>query len=209
MIGLLIAGITLGLSSGLSPGPLLVLVISQTMKYSYKEGVKVALSPIITDIPIILISIFLLSLFSGYNSILGIVSIFGGLYLTYLAYESIKTKGLTENIDLEEARSFAKGVMVNFLNPQPYLFWITVGGPIIITAYNQNIFSPLWFILGFYVCLIGSKIVMAVVTGKSRSFLTGKLYINIMRFMGLLLLILAFYLTLNGLKLLIPWNIMT
>lgn len=99
--------------------------------------------------------------------------------------------------------------MVNFLNPQPYLFWITVGGSIIITAYNQNIFSPLWFILGFYVCLIGSKIVMAVVTGKSRSFLTGKLYINIMRFMGLLLLILAFYLTLNGLKLLIPWNIMT
>jgi len=207
MIGLLIAGITLGLSSGLSPGPLLVLVISQTMKHGYKEGIKVALSPIITDIPIILISIFLLSIFSGYSSILGILSIFGGLYLTYLAYESIKTKRLTENLDLKEAKSFTKGVMVNFLNPQPYLFWITVGGSIIITAYTQNIFSPLWFILGFYVCLVGSKIVMAVVTGKSRSFLTGKLYIHVMKFMGLLLLILAFYLTLNGLKLLIPGNI--
>lgn len=57
MIELLIAGMTLGLYAGFSPGPLLILVISQTLKHGYKEGVKVAFAPIITDVPIILITV--------------------------------------------------------------------------------------------------------------------------------------------------------
>lgn len=57
MIELLIAGITLGLYSDLSPGPLQILVVSQTLKHDYNEGVKVAFAPLITDLPIILITL--------------------------------------------------------------------------------------------------------------------------------------------------------
>jgi len=203
MIELLIAGITLGLYSGLSPGPLLVLVISQTLKHGYKEGVKVALAPLLTDLPIILISVFFLSLISGYSSILGIISICGGLYLGYFAYESFKTKGLKGEIESGEPKSLLKGVTVNFLNPSPYLFWITVGGPIIITAYMKNVFSPWWFIVGFYAFLVGSKIVLAVISGKSREFLTGRLYIYIMRVLGIMLVIFALYFAYQGIQLLI------
>ena len=203
MIELLIAGITLGLYAGLSPGPLLALVISQTLKHGYKEGVKVAFAPIITDLPIILISVLFLSFISGYSSILSIISIIGGFYLGYLAYESFKTKGLKEGFDSSETKSLLKGVTVNLLNPSPYLFWITVGGPIIITAYMENILSPWWFIVGFYAFLVGSKIISAVIAGKSRDFLTGKPYIYIMRVLGIALLIFALYLINEGVKFLI------
>lgn len=150
MIELLIAGITLGLYAGFSPGPLLVLVISQTLKHGYKEGVKVAFAPIISDIPIITVCLLFLSLISSYNLILGIISIIGGFYLGYLAYECFKTRGLTADIQLEQPKSLQKGVMLNLLNPAPYLFWITIGGPIIIPAYGENPLSILWFIIGFY-----------------------------------------------------------
>lgn len=203
MIELLIAGISLGLYAGLSPGPLLVLVISQTLKHGYKEGVKVALAPLITDIPIILISILFLSFILGYSSILGIISICGGLYLGYLAYESFKTKGFKEGFESDEPKSLLKGVTVNFLNPSPYLFWITVGGPIIITAYMKNVFSPWWFIVGFYAFLVGSKIILAFVAGKSREFITTKPYIYIMRILGVILLLFALYLINQGVQLLI------
>lgn len=48
----LISGIIFGLSAGISPGPLLALVISETLKFGRKEGIKVAIAPLITDIPI-------------------------------------------------------------------------------------------------------------------------------------------------------------
>jgi threonine/homoserine/homoserine lactone efflux protein len=203
MIELLIAGITLGLYAGFSPGPLLVLVISQALKHGYKEGVRVAFAPIISDIPIIIICLLFLSLISGYTSLLGVISIIGGLYLLYLAYESFKTKGLTGDLTLKKPKSLTKGVTLNLLNPAPYLFWITIGGPIIIPAYMQNALSPLWFIIGFYALLVGSKIALAYATGKSRDFLTGKTYIYIMRILGVVLMIFALYFINQGVQLLI------
>lgn len=203
MIELLIAGITLGLYAGFSPGPLLVLVISQTLKHGYKEGVKVAFAPIITDVPIVLVTVLFLSLIAAYTSILGIISIIGGVYLLYMAYESFKTRGLTENVEVEEPKSFRKGATVNFLNPSPYLFWITIGGPIIINAYTESFLSPILFLVGFYALLVGSKIAISYATGKSRDFITGKTYIYIMRVLGVILVIFALYFFNQGIQLLI------
>lgn len=203
MFNLLIAGITLGLYSGLSPGPLLILLISQTLKHGHKEGIKVAFSPLITDLPIIIVSLLFLSFVAGYSSILGVISIFGGLFLLYMAYESFKTRGLPDNIELKEPKSLKKGVTVNFLNPAPYLFWITVGGPIIITAYTGSILAPLMFIIGFYALLVGSKIVLAFAAGKSREFITGRPYIYIMRILGIVLVLFALYFFNQGVHLLI------
>jgi threonine/homoserine/homoserine lactone efflux protein len=203
MIELLIAGITLGLYAGFSPGPLLVLLISQTLKHGHREGIKVALAPLITDLPIIIASLIFLSFVAGYSLILGLISIFGGLYLLYLAYESFKTKGLTEEIEAEEPKSLKKGVTVNFLNPSPYIFWITVGGPLIITAYMGNVLSPVIFIVSFYALLVGSKIVLAYAAGKSREFLTGRPYLYIMRTLGVVLVIFSLYFFIQGAQLLL------
>jgi threonine/homoserine/homoserine lactone efflux protein len=203
MIEILLAGITLGLYAGLSPGPLLILVVSQTLKHGYFEGVKVALAPLITDLIIILITILFISLISGYNSILGVISIIGGIYLGYMAYESFKTRGLTGEFKLEDPKSLQKGVTVNLLNPSPYLFWITIGGPLLITAYSDSILEPILFLVGFYVFLVGSKILLAYAASKSREFLTGKTYIYMMRFLGIILVVFALYFLKEGSQLLL------
>ena len=54
MTASLLTGVIFGLSAGFAPGPLLTLVITQTLKHNIKEGVKVALAPLLTDLPIIL-----------------------------------------------------------------------------------------------------------------------------------------------------------
>ena len=43
----------LGLTAGISPGPLLTIVISETLKHGRKEGFKVAVSPLFTDVLIV------------------------------------------------------------------------------------------------------------------------------------------------------------
>ena len=61
MISYLTIGIILGFSAGFAPGPLLALVISETLRHNIRSGIKVALAPIVTDLPIILISLFILA----------------------------------------------------------------------------------------------------------------------------------------------------
>ncbi len=71
MIPILIIGTVLGLSAGFAPGPLLTLVISETLQSEIRSGVKVALAPIITDVPIIVLTLFILSKLSNFHNILG------------------------------------------------------------------------------------------------------------------------------------------
>ncbi|MDH3383440.1 MAG: LysE family translocator, partial [Deltaproteobacteria bacterium] len=65
MLFFLGAGIVLGLSAGFSPGPLLAMVLSQTIRHGAREGIKIAAAPLLTDLPIILVSTFLLAKLSG------------------------------------------------------------------------------------------------------------------------------------------------
>lgn len=202
MIAFLSVGVALGLYAGFSPGPLLTLVISQTIKHGPKEGVKVAVAPIITDFPIILVSTLLLARLSNYESVLGVVSILGGIFLVYLAYVSMRTKGVKVNIDEEVPYSFMKGAIVNALNPHPYVFWVTIGAPIIIKSLAESYIAPVLFVGSFFGCLIGSKVLLVVIAGKSRHFLTGRSYLYIMRALGIVLLFFAFVLFKDGLHLL-------
>jgi hypothetical protein len=51
MIEYLTKGRLLGLASEFAAGPLLVLVVSETLRHSIKEGIKVSMAPLITDVP--------------------------------------------------------------------------------------------------------------------------------------------------------------
>lgn len=199
--GFLISGIIFGLVAGISPGPLLALVISETVKHNKKEGIIIAIAPIITDVPIVLLSLFVLTKLSGFNIVMGSVSVLGALFIGYLAYESISLKGIRLELDRVRTRSFRKGIITNFLSPHPYMFWALVGSPIVLKAYSISLISAFSFILGFYFLLVGSKIMVAVIVEKSKSFLKSDAYIYVIRFLGLVLLAFAFLFAKEGLKL--------
>ena len=202
MISALTTGLLFGLSSGLAPGPLLALVITQTLRHDAKEGMKVAVAPLLTDLPIILVSVFILARFLNYRSILGGISLLGGLYVLYLAYESVKTKPLTLSVSETEPHSLRKGWLVNILSPHPYLFWITVGAPFILKLGEQGLFPPVMFILSFFASLVGSKMLLAILIGRSRSFLTRSTYLWVMRGLGVMLALFGIFLLRDGLTLL-------
>jgi len=75
MLSSLLAGIVMGLTAGFSPGPLSTLVITQTLRHGLKEGVKVAVAPLMTDLPIIAASLLLLSRAAHNENILGVISL--------------------------------------------------------------------------------------------------------------------------------------
>ncbi len=202
MINFLTIGIILGLSAGFAPGPLLTLLISETLRHDIKSGMKVALAPIITDLPIILLTFLILAKLSDFHKILGIISLTGGLFVLFLGYENLRSKGVKLNLQEKQSKSLTKGILTNALNPHPYLFWLSVGAPTMTKAMKLNMIAPFVFIFGFYTLLVGSKLLLAIMVGKSKSFLSSKVYIYTMRFLGFVLFGLAFVLFRDGLKLL-------
>ncbi|MGD2187630.1 MAG: LysE family translocator [Desulfobacterales bacterium] len=202
MLEFLSAGILLGLASGFAPGPLLILVISETLRHNIKAGIKVSIAPLITDIPIIAISLLVLNRLAHFKAILGCISIIGGLFILYLGYESLRTRGVELNLSSSNLNSFKKGVMTNALNPHPYVFYMTVGAPIVYKGVNQNILWALLFVSTFIFFLVGSKVLLAMGVERSRSFLQGSIYIWVLRILGFFLLFFSMVLFRDGLRLL-------
>jgi len=155
--------------------------------------------PGLTDLPIIILSVFALSQLSNFQGILGLISIIGGLFLVYLAYSSFVADKIDTDAQTDDPRSFGKGTLVNLFNPSPYVFWLTVGAPTVVAAWAQSPTKAAWFIAGFYACLIGGKMSLAVIAARSRQWLTGKAYGYVMRILGVLLLALALMLFRDGL----------
>lgn len=203
MLTFLTAGTVLGFSAGLAPGPLLALVISETLQHDRKAGVKVALAPVITDLPIIIFSLLVLAKLSRFQNILGIISVIGAFFILYLGITNMKIKGVQIDADSTPQKSLQKGIFVNTLSPHPYLFWLTVGGPTTIKAWDLSLLAASGFVVCFYVMLVGSKILLAMLVSRSRSFLQQNTYILTMRLLGLILILLAGYLFQDGLQLLL------
>ncbi len=202
MVDTLALGVVLGLSAGLAPGPLLAFVISQTLRYGTKEGLKVALVPLITDLPIILVTLLLLSKLTDFKAALGFISFLGGAFILYLSYESIMTQPLQPAFAHAEPGSLKKGAIINALNPHPYLFWFSVGTPTMFKAQQESSLGALVFVTSFYLFLVGSKVLLALAVGKSRSLLGGRTYVWAMRVLGVLLFVFALLLFRDGLRLL-------
>jgi threonine/homoserine/homoserine lactone efflux protein len=202
-VSILIMGAFFGLTAGISPGPLLTLVISETLKNNKAEGIKVAVAPLITDLPIIIATYFIFSRLSQFNIVLGLISILGGIFFAYLGYETIKTKDLDlENRSLK-SESLKKGITANFLNPNPYIFWLTAGIPTAFKAYEISVITSILYFLLFYCMLIGSKIAVAILVEKSKAFLKNKAYRIAMQTLGIVLFIFALYFISDGVKLLV------
>lgn len=202
MFDFLTAGLVLGLSAGFSPGPLLMLVISETLHHGTRSGVRVALSPVFTDLPIVLATLLLLVKVSGYHGVLGGISLAGGLFVLATGWESLRTRPVQLDLPKESPKSLRKGVLTNFLSPHPYLFWITVGAPLLTRSLNIGWTAFFAFVGSFYLSLVGAKIVLAVAVGKSKAFLSGRLYLWIMRLLGGLLVLFALLLFKEGVELL-------
>jgi len=187
-------GLSTGISAGLSPGPLLTMVITASLRSGFAGGLRVALSPLITDLPIILLSVLLsTSLPVGALRWVGTV---GALVVIGLGVEALHASRNAQ-LPRDQAAQAApqgelwRGALVNALNPNPYLFWMAVGGPALVSSWRISPWYTLAFIVSFYGLLIGSKIVVAWLVSRQAGSLSLTWYRRILAGCGLLLFAMA------------------
>jgi len=167
MLSYLIFGITFAFAAAVQPGPLQTYIISQTLKKGWRSTLPAALAPVISDGPIIILVLFLLSTVP--TDFIYILRIGGGLFLLYLgisAYKSWKNFDTDKSISNDtNQQTLFNAVLVNFLNPAPYLGWSLIMGPLFLEGWEIAPINGLSLIVGFYltmtITLVGIIILFA------------------------------------------------
>ena len=189
----------LGLTAGLMPGPLTALVISQSLRFGFREGAVVATAPVLTDGPLVIASAFFVSEAAELEGALAVLSFLGAAFLLFLAWDSASSGTLQVRDDPElQPQSLRKSVVANLLNPHAYLFWFILGGPLTVRAFDAGGLKPWFFLAIFFGGLVGSKIVIAWLVARYRHLLSGRAYRWVMRSLGLALALCAVLFMLDG-----------
>ncbi len=156
MISYLIFGITFAFAAAVQPGPLLTYIISQTIKKGWRSTLPAAFAPVISDVPILLLVLFLLSNVS--DNFIIVLRIGGGIFLLYLginAFNSWKKYDANESASNESSQqTLLKAVVVNLLNPAPYLGWSLIMGPLFLEGWKIEPINGIALIFGFYITMI-------------------------------------------------------
>jgi threonine/homoserine/homoserine lactone efflux protein len=98
MVELIFAALSFGIGAAISPGPLLALLISETIQSGLKAGCKVALVPLITDLPIILLVFFVFAHLQNYDQLIGFISFCGGCFLLRMGLDALFLKKMIRRL---------------------------------------------------------------------------------------------------------------
>jgi threonine/homoserine/homoserine lactone efflux protein len=172
----------------------LTLVVAASLRSGLAGGLRVALAPLITDIPIVAVSVLIIGNLP--LQALRWVGTAGGLVVVWLGIETLRS---ARHASLPEKsgqsgnpnRELWRGALVNFLNPHPYLFWATVGGPALVRSWRVSPWYTLVFVLSFYAMLIGSKVVIAWLVSSRAGWLSVSWYRRVLAALGLVLLVMG------------------
>lgn len=166
----IVQGIGYGFAAAVQPGPFQTYIISQALTKGWKHTLPASLAPLFSDGPIIVLCLLVLSQVPTWLQ--RFLYIAGGLFVLYLAYSAYKSwKNFDPNLPSVETgtqQSVLKAALINMLNPNPYIFWTLVTGPILLAGWRETPVHGLGFILGFYVTMVTGCCVTILVFGSAR-----------------------------------------
>lgn len=189
----LLVGLSLGAAAGVSPGPLLVLVVTSAIRGGWPAGVMAACAPLVTDTVVMTVTLFVLDALP--TATLGWVALVGAGFVMWSGVRTIaeaRTATLapaTAASPLGVARqALGQAALVNLLSPHPWIFWATVMGPLTVDTWQEEPGAAVALVTGFYVTIVGAKALIGVLVGRSRHRLGDRGYRRALVMAGLLLL---------------------
>ena len=187
-------GGSLAFAAAVQPGPLQAYLLSRVTAIGWRRTLPAALAPLLSDGPIAALALLVLGRLSlGVQSALRLA---GGALLLYLAWDAYQQWRRDDSPPSEQAMKVPKtlfeAALVNLLNPNPYLGWTLVLGPIVVTAWQEAPSSGIAVVVAFYATMVTTLAVLIVMFGGAR--LLGARFQRVLMFVSVWILAgLGFY----------------
>ncbi|MBP7691596.1 MAG: LysE family transporter [Anaerolineales bacterium] len=150
-------GLTLGFSASVSPGPFWAYLLTQTLQLGARRALPLALVPLLSDGPIVVVVLLVLAQTPAW--FLRGLEVAGGLFMLSLAGSAFRAARQAAEWRADPAgrprRSLLHGTLMNLLNPNPWIFWSVIGGPLVLEAWARSAGAAVSFFAGFYLTLTG------------------------------------------------------
>jgi threonine/homoserine/homoserine lactone efflux protein len=163
----LLLGGGLGLAAGLQPGPMLAFLIARTASAGWRRALPACLAPLVSDGPIALVSLFLLSRLQP--SVHLVLRAAGGVLLLSFAAASLREwRGAAAPATGTRApRTIVEAALVNVFNPNPYLGWSLVIGPALLAAWREGAVHAFAFLGALYGTMCATMAAFVLVVGTT------------------------------------------
>lgn len=197
-------GLALGLAASISPGPLLVLVVTSALRSGWRSGALTACAPLLSDAVVVTATLLLLDRLPV--RALGVLGVVGALFVVHSGVQTIREarsaslrtpttppppaespapaepphasqgsppRGTLNSIlppgsDISGSLVLRRAVLMNLLSPHPWIAWATALGPLTITTWRASAVSGAALVIGFYLTLVGGKVVIALLVARGR-----------------------------------------
>ena len=194
ILGLAIAGATLGLVEGIKPGPLLTMVIRETLSGGLRAGLWTAAAPIFTDGPLVIFSLFAAAWIATNPSALLVITLAGAIFLAQMGYECFGLEPPNMDEDAPPPTgSFLRGIITNLLNPNVYVFWFLIGGPLMASAADEEILAPIAYAITFLVTIMLTKAAIAYAIHRASGNISAIVYRRLLAICGLVMIGFSLY----------------
>ncbi|MGA3015120.1 MAG: LysE family transporter, partial [Bacteroidales bacterium] len=147
-------------------------LISQTLRIGWLRTLPAIFAPLITDGPIGLLCLFILSKLP--LNFIQYIQVAGGIFILYLASRAFISWKIYHEAaagpDSSSGKTFFNAVLVNFLNPGPYMGWSLVIGPLFIKGWKEDPTNGITILAGFYLTmfLVSALLIILFQLGHDR-----------------------------------------
>ena len=166
----LLQGIGYGFSAAVQPGPFQTYLISQTLLNGWRRTLIAALAPLLSDGLIILTVLLVLTRVPAALRLA--LQLAGGAFSLYLAWGAFRAwrrfDAAAPPAPAAGQQSLLRAALINLLNPNPWIFWSLVTGPILIRAWGEAPGKGLAFLAGFYGAMIACLALIIILFGTAR-----------------------------------------
>jgi threonine/homoserine/homoserine lactone efflux protein len=170
LLSYIIQAAALGFSAAVMPGPFQAYLISQALRLGWRRALPAVFAPLLSDGPILVLVLFVLTRLP--NELLRGLQIAGAFFILFLAWKSWRAFRTFSSQPViapgEERQNVLQAAVMNLLNPNPYLFWSIVAGPIFLGAWQLHMLYGVTFLLTFYAVMISGMAVFVILFGSAR-----------------------------------------
>jgi threonine/homoserine/homoserine lactone efflux protein len=165
---LVLLGAGFAFAAAVQPGPLQAFLLSRVLRHGWRRALPAALAPVISDGPIA--ALMLLALGTMTPAVQRGLRLAGGVYLLWLAWSAFR-EARPDQPGAESPpgapRTLLEAVVVNLLNPNPYLGWAFVLGPAAFSAWTAAPSHAVALIVAFYLTMTATLAAFIVACGSS------------------------------------------
>jgi threonine/homoserine/homoserine lactone efflux protein len=170
MIEEVLFGAGLGFAAAVQPGPLQAFLLSRVSVNGWRRTLPASLAPLLSDGPIALLAIIVVGRLP--TRMQHGLQMAGGLLLLYFAWQTFRQwrDGGDQISRKSVPRTLSAAVLVNLLNPNPYLGWSLVLGPAALAAWEESVGHAVALIGSFYGALVFGLAGFILLVGSASRF---------------------------------------